>query len=370
MADDSLQDLRDELNEIDAGLVRLMGRRQEVVEEIGRVKQKTGRTTRDHAREKVVLDKVRNLATELKIDADAVARIFEELIRASLAVQERDRLVRRSGGGDRPVLVIGGAGLMGRWFADFLDSQGFEVTIADPAGSVEEFESVDDWTTLDVDSFYMVLVATPMQVANEVLEELASRATDTIILDISSLKEPVRPGLQKLVEAGVPVASLHPMFGPDVILLSGRHVVVVDLGNRRALEAARGLFEETMATIVEMEFEQHDRAMALVLGLSHAINIVFGDTLANSRQRAERLSEVSSTTFARQLSVAGQVAHENPHLYFEIQALNPYSDELLDALAESVDRLREQIASGAASEFVKMMEERRRFLLRRPEVDG
>lgn len=370
MSDDTLQPLREELNELDAELVGLMGRRQELVEEIGRVKQKTNKATRDHAREKVVIDRVRALAQEMGMDADSVARIFEELIRASLALQERDRLAQRKGGGGRSVLVIGGAGLMGRWFADFLDSQGFEVTIADPAQAVDEFESVSDWRTLDIDTFYMVLVATPMQVANDVLEALAKRSPDAIVLDISSLKEPVRPGLEALVEAGVAVVSLHPMFGPDVVLLSGRHVVLVDLGNQSALDAARALFEDTMATIVEMEFDQHDRAMALVLGLSHAINIVFGDTLANSRQRAGRLSEVSSTTFAHQLAVAGQVAHENPHLYFEIQALNPYSDEVFDALATSVDRLRRQVATGAASEFVEMMEERRRFLVRRPEVEG
>lgn len=368
MADDELEALRDELNELDEELVNLMGRRLELVEEIGRVKQKTGRATRDYAREKVVVDRVRGLAEQLGIEPDPVANVFEELIRASLVVQERDRLVQRGGGGGRPVLVIGGAGLMGRWFADFLDAQGFEVTIADPAGPVEDFDSVDDWKTLDIDGFSMILVATPMQVANEILEELAGRAPEAVVLDISSLKEPVRPGLEALVDAGVPVVSMHPMFGPDVVLLSGRHVVLVDLGDRRALEAARGLFEDTMATLVEMEFEQHDRVMSFVLGLSHAINIAFGDTLASSGQRAELLDEVSSTTFASQLAVAGQVAHENPNLYFEIQALNPYSQQVLDALAQSVDQLREQVVRGQQTRFVEMMKRRRAFLSTREEV--
>ena len=29
-------------------------------------------------------------------------------------------------------------------------------------------------------------------------------------------------------DAGVAVASIHPMFGPDVRLLAGRHVILVD----------------------------------------------------------------------------------------------------------------------------------------------
>ncbi|MFU8805158.1 MAG: prephenate dehydrogenase/arogenate dehydrogenase family protein [Bradymonadaceae bacterium] len=362
MADEKLEALRDELGGVDEELVRLVHRRQELVEEIGRTKQQSGKGTRDYAREKVVFDRARNVAEELGLDPKPIARIFEELIRASLAVQERDRLVQRGGGGGRRVLIIGGAGLMGRWFATFLDAQGYQVTVADPHGPVEGFESTEDWTALDLDPYYLVLVATPMGVANGILEELARRSPSAIVLDISSLKEPVRPGLEALVEAGVAAASLHPMFGPGADLLSGRHVVLIDLGNERALDAARALFEDTMATLVEMDLDEHDRAMAFVLGLSHAINIVFGDTLASSGHRAERLDEVSSTTFARQLAVAGEVAHENPYLYFEIQALNPYSAEILDALADSVERLRKQVTAGKETEFVDMMERRRSFL--------
>ncbi|MFU8806421.1 MAG: prephenate dehydrogenase/arogenate dehydrogenase family protein [Bradymonadaceae bacterium] len=139
----------------------------------------------------------------------------------------------------------------------------------------------------------MVVVATPMRVANEILPELADRAPKTIVLDVSSLKEPVRPGLEALIKAGVSATSIHPMFGPNTDLLSGRHVVLIDLGDRAALKAAGALFEDTMATLVEMEREEHDRAMAFVLGLSHALNIVFGDTLAASGSRAERLGEVA-----------------------------------------------------------------------------
>ncbi len=37
-----------------------------------------------------------------------------------------------SGAGKR-VLIIGGAGKMGAWFAQFLSSQGFAIEIADPS---------------------------------------------------------------------------------------------------------------------------------------------------------------------------------------------------------------------------------------------
>ena len=96
------------------------------------------------------------------------------------------------------------------------------------------------------------------------------------------------------------------MFGPDTELLSGRHVIFVDLGVPEATAAARALFEPTMATLVEMDLESHDRLIAYVLGLSHALNIAFFTALAESGEAAPQLATLSSTTFDAQLGVAAQ----------------------------------------------------------------
>ncbi len=366
-----LDELREKLNDLDAQFLRLVRERQELVEQIGEVKQQMGRGTRDFSREKVVIERARSLADQLGVDPDVAAGLFRRLIQASLTVQERDRLTRRGGGNGRAVLVIGGAGRMGRWFVDFLDAQGYEVTVADPAADAsdeaEGFESVTDWTELDLDPFYMIVVAAPIRTTNELLLQIAERRPPGVVLDISSIKEPVRAGLEALTDAGVSATSVHPMFGPSTELLSGSHVVFIDLGDADALDVARSLFDDTMASLVEMELEQHDRAMAFVLGLSHALNIVFGDTLATRGPGAEHLDEVSSTTFARQVGVAGEVLRENPHLYFEIQALNPYAQELLDALGASVGHLQEAVAEGDEDRFVEIMEQGRAFLATRPE---
>ncbi len=86
-----------------------------------------------------------------------------------------------------------------------------------------------DWraTPLDHD---VIVVATPMKVAARVLLELAERKPKGLVVDIGSLKSPLRDGLKRLVDAGCKVTSIHPMFGPDTRLLSGRHVVFCELG--------------------------------------------------------------------------------------------------------------------------------------------
>ena len=76
-----------------------------------------------------------------------------------------------------------------------------------------------------------------------------------MVFDIGSLKSPLRSGLLAVREAGVQVTSIHPMFGADTELLSGRHVVFVNVGSPGATKAARELFASTMAIQVEMDLD-------------------------------------------------------------------------------------------------------------------
>ncbi|MGK7296967.1 MAG: prephenate dehydrogenase dimerization domain-containing protein, partial [Candidatus Wenzhouxiangella sp. M2_3B_020] len=117
----------------------------------------------------------------------------------------------------------------------------------------------------------------------------------------------------------------------------------------------RALFADTMASLVDVALDEHDRLMAWVLGLSHALNIAFSAALAESGADADRLAEISSTTFHRQLEIASDVGAENPALYFEIQRLNPHEAVVLAQLEQVVDRLREAVESGDAAAFVEMM---------------
>ena len=72
------------------------------------------------------------------------------------------------------------------------------------------------------------------------------------------------------------------MFGPDTDMLSGRHVIFIDLGDAPAVADARKLFAHTMAEQVVTSLDEHDRLIAYVLGLSHALNIAFFTALAES----------------------------------------------------------------------------------------
>ena len=357
----NLDDLRKALSEVDGQLIDLVARRQALSEQVAAVKRATGRPTRDFGREREVILRGRSAARRLNVSEDLAESLLRLLIQSSLATQEQARVAAQAHGSGKRALVIGGRGKMGGWFADFLSSQGFRVAIADPAGGLPGFDHVADWRADPLDQDLIVL-ATPLGATAELLTALAERAPRGLIFDLGSLKTPLRQGLAALAAAGCRVTSLHPMFGPDTELLSGRHVIFIDLGHQEALREAQALFEPTMAERVVMGLDEHDRLIAYVLGLSHALNIAFFTALAESGEEAPRLARMSSTTFDAQLDVATRVAAESPDLYYEIQSLNEYGGESLRALQQAVERLVAAVAGRNPGEFAAMMSRGRAYL--------
>src|SRR5690606_18103765 len=259
MATTPLEQLRQQLDRLDSEIVTLIGRRQAIAREVAAAKRATGYPTRDYQREREVILAARQRAVQEGLSPDVAERVLRLLIHSSLTTQEQVSVAAHGAGNGRRALLIGGAGKMGGWFARFMASQGFDVLVAAPAAGCGEGRSVADWRTIeDLDAFDYIVVATPLGASDAILKELAARRPRGVVFDLGSLKSPLREGLAALKAAGVKVTSLHPMFGPSVELLSGRHVIFIDLGNAEALEAARALFRPTMADQGAMDLYEHD----------------------------------------------------------------------------------------------------------------
>jgi chorismate mutase/prephenate dehydrogenase len=360
----ALEELRKRLSEVDRDLIGLVAARQKIVAEIGKHKIQNSVPTRDYEREREVLKSAEVRALALGLDPELAGEIMAILIRASLTHQEQTRVAAQTKGAGKRVLIIGGAGKMGAWFAHFLSSQGFAIEVSDPSSAQVPFPRAGDWRELRLD-YDLIIVATPMKVAGEVLAELATRRPSGVVIDIGSLKSPLRGGLERLAAAGCKVTSIHPLFGPDTRLLSGRHVVFCDVGVPEATREARALFASTMAEQIEMSVDDHDRLMAYVLGLSHALNLAFFTALAESGELVPRLQRMSSTTFDAQLRVASLVARDNPHLYFDIQTLNDYGSAALQALRAATERIERLVEDRDEAGFVELMAAGRRYLEKR-----
>jgi chorismate mutase/prephenate dehydrogenase len=277
-----------------------------------------------------------------------------------VSVQEelRERVPRATPG---RALVLGGGGGMGSWLCRYLEAQGHAVSVLDPAGAPAGFPSAasvaEGWKEADV-----VALAVPLDIGPALYQEILALPAGPLVFDIFSLKSHVAESIWTAVRAGHRVASIHPMFGPTARLLSGRSLVICDTGSPEAIRRVRELFEATSLGIVEIPLEEHDRRMADVLGLSHAVNLVFARALAASPLSAAAIAETASTTFLKQAATTREVVSENPSLYYQIQALNPHTPAVLRRFAESLAALRREIDLELEEDFRREMESGRRRL--------
>jgi len=349
-----LLELRNRLDEIDSGIVDLIAERQAVVTTIGEHKLKTGLPLRHYEREREVIERGVARAESLGLSSSVARDILQTLIRHSLSNQETHKLVSSGHGLGRRALVIGGLGRMGEWMARYLDMLGYGVDVADRVERETPFTRVDDWEAL-VHDYDLIVVAVPLRPSNDILLRLAELKPECLVFDIGSLKSPMREGLDAMRNNGCKVCSVHPMFGPNEIGLSGRHILFVDVGDRQATAEARALFAHTAADCVELSLEEHDEVMAWVLGLSHLVNIAFAGALARSGERVPLLKKISSSTFNAQLKVATQVVSENPHLYYEIQQGNVNTAEVSEQFRRVLDELVAAVAGADEAVFTSVM---------------
>ena len=349
-----LLELRQRLDEIDTGIVDLIAERQAVVTTIAEHKLKKGLPLRHYEREREVIDRGVARAEFHGLSGSVARDILQTLIHHSLGNQETHKLVQSDHGQGRQALVIGGLGRMGVWMSRYLDMVGYNVEVADLVAGDTSFKRVDDWEA-KVDDYDLIVVAVPLRPSNDVLLRLADLKPECLVFDIGSLKSPMREGLDALRENGCRVCSVHPMFGPDEIGLSGRHILFVDVGDSEATAEARALFAHTAADCVELSLEEHDEVMAWVLGLSHLVNIAFAGTLAQSGEAVPLLKQISSSTFNAQLNVATQVVSENPHLYYEIQQGNINTAEVSEHFQKVLNELVSAVAQNDEAVFTRHM---------------
>jgi len=352
---DQLLEFRKRLDQIDDSIIDLIAERQSVVTTIGKHKLDTGVPLRHYAREREVIDRGMARAESLGLSRGVAREILETLIHYSLGNQETHQLTQSDHGQGQRALVIGGLGRMGEWMSRFLDMVGYRVDVADPADVETVFAKITDWEAC-IDDYDVVVVAVTLRPSNAILHRLAELKPRGLIFDIGSLKSPMRSGLNALAAQGCRVCSVHPMFGPREIGLSGRHILFVDMGNAQAIAEARALFAHTAADCVDLSLEEHDEVMAWVLGLSHLVNIAFASALAKSGEAVPLLRQISGSTFNAQLKVASQVVSENPHLYYEIQQGNAMTGDVVERFRRAMDELVNAVKTEDEPSWTRAME--------------
>ncbi|MCX7994270.1 MAG: prephenate dehydrogenase/arogenate dehydrogenase family protein [candidate division WOR-3 bacterium] len=358
---DRLNDLRKNIKKIDCEILDLIKKRIELSKEIGRLKKKAGIPLRDWSVEKDVIGNAINHAGRRGLDVNFTRMLITRIIEHSRFQQERLHY-SAYGGKKEDILIIGGLGAMGKWFAYFFQNQGHRVAIQDikPEG-IKGFKYYRDIKS-SLDKKSIVIITTPLQTVPEIIFNLTELNYRGIIADIASVKSHMIKAIKEAIKNKMKITSIHPMFGPACHTLNDKVICICDCGCPEANEKISGFFKDTAVSLINLSFEEHDRIISYILGLSHLINILFIKNLMDSGYSFKELTKVASTTFSAQMETAKSVINENPELYFEIQSLNPYSCRLYHHLRESLDHLIDLIQGGARDDFIKLFQKGAQYL--------
>lgn len=261
------------------------------------------------------------------------------------------------------ILIVGGTGETGSWFARYFRDRGLNVTVWGPSGKTEVAKEMNvryaDDLRAEAGNSDAVMVSVPIDKTVQVIRELAPYLQPgSVIMDVTSLKSaPVR-AMEEYAPEGVEVLGTHPMFGPTMPALRGQTIILTPVPNRSQnwLSYFRSLFEADGAHIEVVDAEEHDRIMAVVQALTHFAYIGIGAALRALDFDVSRSRRFMSPVYEIMLDFVGRILDQNPELYASIQR-NPMAATVRQTFIAECMRLSEKADSGDLEGFKRIMRE-------------
>jgi prephenate dehydrogenase len=261
------------------------------------------------------------------------------------------------------MLILGGTGETGSWFARYFSQKGFEIALWGPSGRRDIAERLSMRFAEDmmgeVEESDVVLVSVPIDRTVDMIRQIAPRMRlGSLLMDVTSLKaEPLRAMLACAPE-GVEVLGTHPMFGPTMPVLGGQTIILTPAEGRsgRWLPRMKELFEADGARVEIMSAEEHDEIMAVVQALTHFAYIAIGAALQALDFDVQRSRRFMSPVYEIMIDFVGRILDQNPELYASIQK-NPAASRARQTFIAECMRLGERADAGDLEGFKQIMRE-------------
>ena len=227
------------------------------------------------------------------------------------------------------ILIIGGTGETGRWFARFYKKHGFDVVIwgINKKNVIAEEMGVQFAIDLDAEirTSDIVMISVPINLTEKTIKDIAPKmSAGSLLMDITSIKTGPMDAMVKYAPLDVEILGTHPMFGPSIPDIRGQIVIFTPIEGRSArwFPVIRSLYEENGAHIEVMDAAEHDRMTAVVQGLTHFAYISIGSVFRELEFDVANSRRFMSPMYDIMLDLVGRILAQNPYLYAMIQ-MNP-----------------------------------------------
>ena len=260
------------------------------------------------------------------------------------------------------ITIIGGSGKMGQWFARYLLTEGNEVIITgrnqekllaagEDLGAVTSTDLASAVSQADV-----IIISVPIDDFENIVRQLQPQlAPEQIILDITSLKESPVNTMHRHLKANR-VLGTHPVFGPGAKDVRNQNFVLTPTNQTEAILAGKikGYLEERDAKVTLMPPEEHDKMMAVILGMAHFIAIVSADTLLGF-DNLSLMETIGGSTFKALMTLVKSVISEDPVFYASLQKHLPGMAEIETTFQKNAEAWTEIVRNKNWPEFARKM---------------
>ena len=257
------------------------------------------------------------------------------------------------------ILIVGGAGGFGSFYAKLLSKNGFEIGINDSSTETAKnlceknsFEYVKDYSAAK--NYDSIIISVPNSSSAEVIRIVSKEMKkDSLLINFWSVKTLVEKELNKISKTGLEVVSIHPLHGPRVDSITGYPIAWIPFREGKKSAEIKSFFEKNKAKIIRTTCEDHDKIMSIVQGLTHYSQFVSAATLKEAEINLSETMKFSTPNYALFLSLISRIVIQNPELYAQIQLSNPYNAKIRKIFSEKAKKLEALCKKNSAENLKK-----------------
>jgi prephenate dehydrogenase (NADP+) len=271
------------------------------------------------------------------------------------------------------IVLVGGAGRMGRVYAKALMGKGHDVIVSDInklALGYYDGTSVKVYTDNKeaVRRGELVIYTGPIAMNPSIIKESARYVhEDAVVGGFTSAKTDEVKALKETCPEDVEIITFHPLHG-ESIEPAGQRMVIIPIREKATnskRQEVENVFKELGMKITYIDTpDRHDKIMADAQGITHFFAVTCGLAwkYIGKDPKDSPIYQNEVDRFKRILTLS--VLAQNPELYAGIAIHNPYVRDQTNAYVSSLERINDMIIDGEKKRLIQLWEDARSHLNR------
>ena len=267
----------------------------------------------------------------------------------------------------KKIAIIGAEGQMGKWFSKYFLEKDFDIIGYDSEKEIlnKSVTKAQSLVGAILTADYVILCI-PVKRTPETIRLIAKEMKrDSYLIDISSLKTKTAAALSKIPDKVNPIC-IHPMFGPGTKKLKGQNIISIPIRDaKKEMAVTKSLFEE--ANFVQIDATEHDKKIAIVLGMPHLVNLALANIFAKE-ENFSLVEKMAGTTFKAQKYLTTGIMTE-PQELIETIISNPEIRRYAEEFWKDIGRMLILIQENKTEEMIKYISSAKERLAKNVDLD-